>query len=531
MVGKISLLDCTLRDGGYINDWNFGNGTLTCIFDRLNEAGVDIIEIGFLDQKRPFDIDRTIQPDTESMAVAFSEAAEKKSTVVVMMDYDACDIEKIQPRGKTLIDGVRILFRKEKMHDAIAFGKRLKEKGYELFMQMASITSYTDKEVIEFSRAVSKVNPSAIFLVDTYGLMHKEQMFHYFGLLDEHLDRSVAIGYHSHNNFQLAYANTIEMLKIDTDRDLVLDGTLYGMGKSAGNAPVELLAMHLNENYGKNYDINQMLEAIDTDILPIHEKHYWGYNLAFYISAKNDCRPSYAEYLMEKRTLSIKAVNEILAKISPELKFKFNKQHIEELCMEYILDNVDDSLKIESLSKELLGKEALLIGPGKSVSEDKEKIRTHLKEKKPTVIAVNFIPDGINTDYFFISSRKRYSRMVPQMDRINAKVIATSNITPVGKKFDHIVDYGKLISENDEIWDNALVILLNLLSKIGINSVSLAGFDGFKEKVEMNYIDKSFDLFKDFEYLSAVNRLLTKKLKEYRKDMDIVFLTRSMYED
>jgi 4-hydroxy 2-oxovalerate aldolase len=531
MAGKISLLDCTLRDGGYVNDWNFGNGTMTCVFDRLNESGVDIIEIGFLDQRQPFNIDRTIQPDARGLSEAFSKVTGKRAKVVAMIDYGTCDIGNVQPKEETIIDGIRVIFKKENMHKAIAFGKEIMDRGYELFLQMVSITSYGDKDVTEFSEAVNKIRPRAISLVDTYGLMHKEQMFHYFELLDRHLDPSISIGYHSHNNFQLAYANTIEMLKLRTDRDLLVDGTLYGMGKSAGNAPIELLAMHLNENYGKKYDISQMLEAIDVDIMPIYEKHYWGYGFLFYLSAKNDCHPTYVEYLMEKRTLSIKAVNEILSSITPELKLKFSKQHIEELYMEYLLDNVDDSVHIESLSKELQGKELLIIGPGKSVSDEKEKICKYMKDKEPTVIAVNFMPDDIRTDYFFISSRKRYSRMAPQMGQINAKVIATSHITPIAGKFDYTVDYGKLVSEKDEIWDNALVILLNLLKNVGVGSISLAGFDGFTEKVELNYIDKSFDLSKNFDYLSALNRLLKKKMKEYRKDLNIVFLTKSMYED
>jgi len=531
MVGKISLLDCTLRDGGYVNEWTFGNGTMTSVFDRLGESGVEIIEIGFLDDRQQFNTDRTIQPNTEGMSAAFSKVSAKGSKVVAMIDYGTCDIKNIQPRSETLIEGIRVIFKKENMHKAIAFGKGIMEKGYQLFLNMVSITSYEDDDVIEFSDAVNKIRPFAVSLVDTYGLMHKEQMFHYFGLLDKHMDRSISMGYHSHNNFQLAYSNTIEMLKLGTDRDLIVDGTLYGMGKSAGNAPTELLAMHLNENYGKRYDISQILEAIETDILPIYEKHYWGYGFLFYIAAKNDCHPTYVEYLMGKRTLSIKAVNEILAGISPELKLKFSKQHIEELYMEYILNNIDDSGQIESLSKELRGNEILLIGPGASALKEKERICRYIAEKKPTVIAVNFISDGIKADYFFLSNRKRYSRMVPELDRAGAMVIATSNITPVGKKFDYTVDYGKLISENDEIWDNALVIFLNLLRKIGVRSVSLAGFDGFTEKADANYVDKSFDLSKTFDYLSAVNTLLKKKLKEYREDLHITFLTRSIYEE
>jgi len=529
MAGKISLLDCTLRDGGYVNDWNFGNGTMTCVFDRLNEAGVDIIEIGFLDQRQPFCAERTIQPDAKGMSAAFSKITGKRSMAVAMIDYGTCGIENVQPRSETLIDGIRVIFKKENMHKAIAFGKEIMDKGYTLFLQMVSITSYNDPDVIEFSDAVNKIRPYAISLVDTYGLMHKEQMLHYFGLLDEHLHKTIQIGYHSHNNFQLAYANTIEMLKLDTARDLIVDGTLYGMGKSAGNAPTELLAMHLNENYGKDYDIDQILEAIDNDILPIYARHYWGYGFPFYMSAKNDCHPSYVNYLTEKRTLSIKAVNNILDRISPDLKLKFDRQHIEDLYKKYLLENVSDSSCIEALSRELKGKDILLIGPGTSVLNESEKIRAYIAKKRPVVIGINFLPDGLRTDYVFIRNPRRYSIMIPRMDK-TVKTIATSNVTPVSDPFDYVIGYDKLITETNEIWDNTLVLFLNLLRMTGAGSVSLAGFDGFKEDAEKNYVDKIFDLHKDFGYLSALNRLLTDKIRECRKDMDIGFITASVYE-
>lgn len=524
------LLDCTLRDGGYLNDWKFGNGTITCIFDRLNESGVDIIEIGFLDERRERDPDRSIQPDTEGFSEVYKNILGKKSMVVAMIDYGTCGSDKLQPKSETFIDGIRVIFKKENSRKAIEFGKEVMKKGYKLFLNMISITSYNEEEMIEFAEEVNKIKPFAVTLVDTYGLMHKEQMEFYFGLLDRHLDRSISIGYHSHNNFQLAYSNTIDMLRLKTERNLTVDGTLYGMGKSAGNAPLELLSMHLNENYGKSYDIDQILEAIDANILPIYEKGYWGYSFQFYISAMQDCHPNYVNLLMKKRTLSVKDMNAILRKIKPELRLRYNQQHIEELYMEYMLDNVDDSACVESLKKELGGKDLLLIGPGKSSVSEKDKIAAYRRSRHPITISVNFIPEPSDVDYVFLSNSKRYSLMTPRIIEEKPKIIATSNVTPLRGKFDYTLNYADLISDSDEIWDNALVILLNFLRKIGVNNISLAGFDGFREKTDMNYIDGSFDLSKNYDYLSAVNTLLTKKLKEYRKDMKIEFLTESLYE-
>lgn len=529
MPREILVLDCTLRDGGYVNNWNFGNGALTYIYDRLNLSGVDIIEIGFLDQNHQYDVNRTIQPDTSSMTKVFEKTTKKKTMIVAMIDYGTCSLDNIQPRSETMLDGIRVIFKKENMYNAIEFGKGLIEKGYDLFLNMVSITSYDENDIIEFSKKVNLIKPFAVSLVDTYGLMHKEQMHFYFDLLNANLDSSIRIGYHSHNNFQLAYSNTIEILKLNGERSIILDGSLYGMGKSAGNAPTELLAMHLNETYGKEYDMNQILEAIDVNILPIYEKQYWGYGFQYYISAMNDCHPNYVNHLMNKRSLSIKDLNNILHEIKKELRLAFNEQHIEELYMEYMLDNVDDSECVSSLKAEIGDRHVLIVGPGTSASSKKEKIKAYQSEKSPVTISVNFIPE-LDVDYVFFSNSKRYSLILPNLTGKEIKIIATSNITPIGEQFDYTLNYADLITDSDEIWDNALVILLNFLKKIGVHSVSLAGFDGFVKNAKKNYIDESFDLSKDFNYLSAVNRLLTKKLKEYRRDFDIEFITKSQYE-
>lgn len=100
-------------------------------------------------------------------------------------------------------------------------------------------------------------------MVDTYGLLHPDDMLHYYEILDKYVDSDVQIGFHAHNNFQLAYANALAFLEKETNREIVVDGTLYGMGKSAGNAPLELLAMRLNDKYSSRYKINPMLEGIE----------------------------------------------------------------------------------------------------------------------------------------------------------------------------------------------------------------------------------------------------------------------------
>lgn len=161
-MSEIKLLDCTLRDGGYVNDWRFGNANVVSIFERLADSKVDIIEIGFLDERRPFDIDRSIMPDSESADKLYGNLDSKGAMVVGMIDYGTCGIENISPCKDSCMDGIRVIFKKHLMHEAMSFCAQLKALGYNVFSQLVSITSYSDEELRELIGLVNEVKPYAI---------------------------------------------------------------------------------------------------------------------------------------------------------------------------------------------------------------------------------------------------------------------------------------------------------------------------------------------------------------------------------
>lgn len=528
----IALLDCTLRDGGYVNDWKFGHSVIISVLDRLMEAGIDIIEVGFLDGRRPFDMDRTIQPSTDCYDKLLAGVRRKGSMLVAMIDYGTCAIENIAPCSESLLDGIRVIFKQPKMREAVAFGKRIEELGYKVFLQLVSVTSYSDRDMLDLADLANACSPYAVSMVDTYGLMHKEEMLNYFYLLDHNLKPGVRIGYHSHNNFQLAYANTCELIKRKAKHGLVVDGTLYGMGKSAGNAPLELLAMYLNENYGKGYSINQLLEAIDIDILRIYHQHYWGYGLLYFLAASNDCHPNYIDYLLSKKSLPVGAISEIAKKIPPELKLNYTRSCIERLYVDYQTQSSQGDGTLQGLDQALSGRGILILGPGKSLLAYHDEIRDFIQEQGPVTIAANFVPGDFRTDYVFVSNAKRYSMLLAQLDRIGEGIslIATSNIMAAGRKFDYILSYADLHSENPIIEDNALVMLLKALAGCRPRSVTLAGFDGFGQEANESYYDGSLELSTDYKRLREINGAIAEKLPEFREQMEISFLTPSIYE-
>ena len=530
---EIKLLDCTLRDGGYINDWEFGHDTMTSIFERLVSSGVDIIEIGFLDERRAFDINRSIMPDTAAVERIYGNVDKGNAMIVAMIDYGTCSIKNLQPCNDSYLDGIRVIFKQQIMYEAIAFCKQVKALGYKVFTQAVSITSYSDEELLELIGLVNDLCPYAMSMVDTYGLLHQDNLIHIFDIMNANLKPQICLGYHAHNNFQMGYANCIEILQKKVERPIFVDGTLYGMGKSAGNTPVELIGMYMNENLGKRYDINQMLEAIETNIMDIHLRIPWGYNLFYYISAANKCHPNYVSYLINKRTLSIKSINEILKCINPEKKLLYSKDHIEELYLEYQHNECADIETIRTLSDELRDNEVLLIGPGKSIVLEKNKIYEYISEHIPIVISINYIPSDFNSQYLFITNSKRYAQMATKLCEANyreIKTIATSNVTKTNGSFSYVLNYSSLIDAETEIPDNSLIMLLKILENVGAKKVLLAGFDGYSES-EMNYFNTNMEYSFAKEKAKYLNNYAINFLIDYKKRINVEFITKSYYEE
>ncbi len=529
---NIKLLDCTLRDGGYLNDWKFGQSNLISIFERLVDSGVDIIEIGFLDERRPFDIDRSIIPDTESVKKIYGKLDRKQAMVVGMIDFGTCGIKNIQPCKDSFLDGIRVIFKKHLMKPAMEFCREVKALGYKVFSQLVSITTYSDEELLELVKLVNEVKPYTVSMVDTYGLLHPEDLLHYYEILDENVDLSVNIGFHAHNNFQLAYANSLAFLQKETKHDIVVDGTLYGMGKSAGNAPLELLAMRLNDKFNKNYNINAMLEGIDESIIDFGKKTTWGYREPFYLCGLNRCHPNYLSYFESKQNLSTAKINNLMSQIEPEeKKLLYDKNIAEKIYNEYQQTEGSDIEDKNSLYKEIANKRILLIGPGKNIKLQQKKVSNFIEEENPFIISINYVPENIRIDAVFLTNINRYHDMTLSLKDLvkKPKFIATTNVECRNGKFDFVINRAPLLEMSENIKDNSFLMLLKLLKEINIKSVFCAGFDGYSDKDD-NYYKPTMEYDFVKRESERLNKHMHETITELRNYMDIKFITYSAYD-
>ena len=339
------------------------------------------------------------------------------------------------------------------------------------------------------------------------------------------MNKDVMLCYHAHNNLQQAMGNAEALVEMNLKRDLCIDACVFGMGRGAGNLNLELFAEYMNENYDTNYRIEPMLEIMDEYLNEIYQKRFWGYSLPLYLSASTGSHPNYAIYLAEKDSLPVKAFNELLSGLTPEEKAEFSKEKAEKYYREFQENYIDDKKTLKKLSEEMKDREVLILAPGSSLKQYDESINCIIQEKRPIVLAVNFVADKYRADYVFSSNMRRYIKI---QGKTTAKCITTSNMKDC-EVTDYIVNFSSYTSKEPEIIDNSGVMALKLLIAIGVKKVYIAGMDGYSNNSEMNYFEDTLEY--DFSNVAELrNDLISREIREFRKVIDIIFLTPSTYD-
>ena len=528
---NIQILDCTLRDGGCVNNFNFGTEYMNKILHSLEAAGVDIIECGYIDEKNGSETGRTQYCCEEVIRDHFLAEKKQGVTYVAMMDYGKYDVDKLPQRTEKDIDGIRLAFHKKNRHDIIALGKTIIDKGYQLYIQPMTTMRYSDQELLELIEEVNTQLPqaTAFYIVDSFGEMRANDMSRVLNLVDHNLIPEMKLGFHSHNNLQLSYSNAISFIEFNTMRKRIADVSVMGMGKGAGNLNTELFAEHLNLYFGKNYQIQPLLEVIDTVINQIHSEFYWGYSVEYYLSSINHCTPSYAGHFFKKHMLPIDQVSDLLRMLPEEKKISFDKEFADQLYFEYNQKKqLNDEAVIASLREELAGKKVLLIAPGKHLMDADTTIQEMLADESVVSIALNN-DKAYLTDFVLATKQERYEKAVGR----GKHVIVTSNVTrAVAQEFDgqvRAISYKEWTKTANGVNDSALVIVFNLLKAIGVKEVYLAGFDGFSANINDNYMDQNLRRPVTEEQAKERNEFFMCFINSMRESMEIHFLTASKY--
>ena len=518
---NIKILDCTLRDGGYINSWAFSNKQINSILTALENAEVDIIECGYLNDKKG-KVENSTLFDNLTTIDKLLENIESQAQKVVMINLGDYDINQLKPKSETAIDGIRLAFHKKDLEEALVAAKQIIDLGYKLYFQPMVTKNYKDVEFLSMIEKVNQLNLYSFYIVDSFGSMTLDEFNKYLVLSNNHLNRNIFLGYHSHNNMQLAFSNAVSMCTSHIKRDIIVDASIYGIGRGAGNLNTELIADYLNQSFKKEYDTLPLLEIIDAFLNSLMKKTPWGFSPAQFLSASFNCHPNYATYIINKNTNHIVGVRKVLEQLPDDKKSSFDKNYIKKLYIESLLE-------VKSLVKGKLdiptGKKVLLIASGRSLNDYLELIKEKTNDNKYVTIALNHNPK-FDCDYYFFSNQKRFDEFASGLSSRN--IVITSNIFSK-IELDLVLNFENLAFTGNEFVSNVAMVMIHYLIARGHSGVMIAGLDGYVvDSNNYNYTETS--VIVDRSELTEQNNLIQKSLNILSKDIKIDFLTPSIFE-
>jgi len=296
----IEILDCTIRDGGLINSHQFDDSFVKTVYNTCVDAGVNYMEMGYKSSKKIFSPSqhgkwKFCNEDDIRKIVGDNKTSLK---LCVMADADRTDYhEDILPKEKSVIDCVRVATYIHQIPTALDMVKDAHDKGYETTINLMAISTVQDRELQDALDAIAKSPVDVVYLVDSFGTFYSEQIRDLTLIFLKAVEGTgKKVGIHTHNNLQLAYANTIEALILGASR---LDVTINGMGRGAGNCPLELLIGFLKN---PRFRLRPVLKCIQETFLPLQEQMEWGYQIPYMITGQLNQHPKTAIKWREGKT-------------------------------------------------------------------------------------------------------------------------------------------------------------------------------------------------------------------------------------
>lgn len=329
---KIHLLDCTLRDGGYVNDWEFSREIYGAVSVQLQKANVDFIELGIMGVHNAEHF-KTKFRSLEEIPVPCKIPGSNSLFTVMMTGNEYKKIE-IPEKKNNSVDAVRFAFFKADRKEAVLQMEELIKKGYKVFAQTMATFQYSDNELTELVNDINRINPYAFYIVDSFGTLYPEDIKHLYTVVDNVLDKKILFGIHTHNNLQMANANAITFINESEGRSVIVDGSIYGMGRGAGNAQTEVLMHYLNKNTDK-YNENIVWQLYTEYFAELRKNFDWGYLPEQFLVSKYEINPAYVWYLSQKGITDLGKVKDILEKIPNEKRYTLFKDEIDKILEEF----------------------------------------------------------------------------------------------------------------------------------------------------------------------------------------------------
>ena len=545
--GKTKILDCTIRDGGYLNDWRFSATLARELYRAHSKSGVDIIELGFRSSDKYFDPEKhgpwRFTPESVLREVVKGISG---PAVSLMVDFGKIDICDIPERQDSIASMYRVAVHKDKVIPAIELCNIIAGKGYVASIQLMGIASYTDEDFSQILEPLRASEITYVYFADSYGSIFPSDIK---PIRDRLATTEKKIGFHAHNNLQLAFANTLEAIKSGID---IVDGTAYGIGRGAGNLPIELLLSYLeNHSEANKYNVLPVLDIIDRYMLDLHAELKWGYDLSYMLSGMFEVHPTYAKTLVEYREYSAEDIMRTLETIKECKPIGFKKELLDSIIKSGFADTRTtrmhnksglDSMPIQDLSRfgqvsylnRHSGQDFLVLANGPTLKEYREEIERFMTRYDPVVIGSNNLGGMFVPDYHSFGNKKRFIDYIDTVDsRSNVLISNAFSEAFIEKYTKHEYEFIQHVPQlssgfdisNGVVMTNCRTIsILSIATAIvmGAERIFIAGMDGYKQvdsfmRTAVHYYEEPAET-KTFEMLMEKhnwNEHLLRQINEY----------------
>ncbi|MCX5750968.1 MAG: aldolase catalytic domain-containing protein [Candidatus Saganbacteria bacterium] len=278
---EIKVLDCTIRDGGLINDFKFEDKFVRAVYAACSAAGVDYIELGYQASKTSFDPNKFGKTKfcEDDYLREIIDGIPSNSKISTMIDIGRVELDQIKQKKDSVVDMIRVACYVKDIDKAIFHVKACADKGYETTVNIMAISTALMPDLEEGLRQLAESPVKAVYVVDSYGALFSEQIHFLVEKSKTILNpKGIEVGIHCHNNQQLGFANTIEAIRKGAN---YLDGTIFGIGRGPGNCPLELLLAFLKN---PKFKLDPILDIIEKEMLPLRDKIEWGYIIPYMIT-------------------------------------------------------------------------------------------------------------------------------------------------------------------------------------------------------------------------------------------------------
>lgn len=509
---KTRIIDCTFRDGGHLNGWHFEESLVRSAYFAAQKGHVDYFEVGYKNAYSRPGLGFCGYCDEQYISSLFKCSEDCK--LLFMLDagkYTGYDIPA-RKNGKTPFSGIRIAAYPYEAGVAIDLAEKMHEKRYEVFLNLMASAEWADKDLGVLRKWRHKDLLKAIYFADSFGAYTPVEISALIGKLKKLGFRH--IGFHAHNNLQMAFANTMYAIKEGAS---YVDASIYGMGRGAGNLPIEILLSYLNKQGHKEHNVVPYLDVIERFFSPLFEKYRWGYSLRSLLGGISNIHPYYVDELFNSHCYTIEEICNILETIKAKCPVSFSGEKLKSALGErfYIPNVTQTRSTIKEIERELKiipakdsfllhslpikdkhkGRKFLIIANGPSIVKYEDQIKELIRKQNLITIGCNFLRNIYEPDYHLFVNKKRFLKYVHSVSNKSTLLLPSF----FGKRmalenYNGLLEYIQINPNNDinapsingicqeVVYLNVATSAILTAFQMGAQDIMAVGMDGYESQ-------------------------------------------------